>query len=698
VIQKRLRDAFVIKVSLFRELLWVAQDTVGWYGNNPMPTHCWLVRELDACEQFPEIMAEEITLIIMSGGVLTLIPNKDWAAECPDGIYLPIAMTAGIFTLPISRAQALRWLKNKDWGADVKVSVTAEIHVPGQSDVKKLKVRELGTHSSHFCKREWKDAGYMSVQMAGLDDQAFLNEPILRVFRHGSSSRAAQQLQVTRLTKEDLLFYAPDMVPKDPRDYYMNVFLAREIIENPEFCHDEGAKSIVEITENLPVGDYRMKEWNITQTVRAIGGRPVIQTPDEPLRATNVGWCAELAEAGANRPHDPDSIDDGSYGLKAKAARDMWFAVSKIATNILRHYCAHIPERGNKHDRGCYVDSRGWVLLDIILEWINGEAYELAASRMQTAFNRHKSAGGRREGHYTCALPTKSDRGLLRDPKIQAYVKNVTANAKWYRDIRRFEDKEDINDSNSFLMTDRLEDATPTAVVKRGGSIQPQALGSQRRSKVGSSAASSSQGQNKIFDPKTAPTIIGRPRHAASSSSVEAKKRPTRRGRGPQKAKGEAQTTPNAGPTDSPTTGTTRTRRTTPQRSSPSSQQQQGDAALIVSMLPCGDFGETERERQEEIARTQRNLASRTALDNALADIAMQAAGVEREQTPRERDLGRRRQILNRRSRQEGRREGPYSLIPRPYAPRSRRGRGNPASTRTTQPAPDADTRDPTDE
>ena len=63
----------------------------------------------------------------------------------------------------------------------------------------------------------------MSVQMAerlasyataGLGDQAFLNEPILRVFQQGSASRTAQQLQVSRLAKEDLLLYAPAMVRK----------------------------------------------------------------------------------------------------------------------------------------------------------------------------------------------------------------------------------------------------------------------------------------------------------------------------------------------------------------------------------------------------------------------------------------------------------------------------------------------------
>jgi hypothetical protein len=272
-------------------------------------------------------------------------------------------------------------------------------------------------------------------------------------------------------------------------------------------------------------------------------------------------------------------------------------------------------------------------------------------------------------------------------------------NAKWYKDIGQFEDQEDINDSNSFLMTDRLEDATPTAVVERGGSIQPQALGPQKRSNVGSSVASSSQGQNKIFDPKTAPTIIDIPKHAASSSSTEAKKRSTRRARGPEKAQGGTQATPDAGPTDAPTTNATRTRRTISQQSSPSSQQQPGDAAVIVSMLPCRDFREMERQRREEIgavrslARAQSKLASRNALDNALDE---QRRGPE--ETPRERELESRRQILNRLSRQEGRCEGPYSAIPAPYMPRPRRGRRSPASTRTTPPAPDADARDPTDE
>jgi hypothetical protein len=59
-----------------------------------------------------------------------------------------------------------------------------------------------------------------------------------------------------------LSLYAPGEMPKEPKDYYSNVLPAREIIENPDVCRDEGAKSIVEIAENLPIGDYRMREWS----------------------------------------------------------------------------------------------------------------------------------------------------------------------------------------------------------------------------------------------------------------------------------------------------------------------------------------------------------------------------------------------------------------------------------------------------
>jgi hypothetical protein len=271
VIPRRLHDAFVIMVSFFRELLSVALDAAHWYQERPMPTRCRLVRELEKYKQINEILAEEITIIILNGGILTLNPNGDWAAEGHEGIRLPIAINAGVLTLPISRAQALRWLNDSEWGAEASVKVITKIHVPEQSDVKRIKMRELGTHASHFCRKKWRNGGYMSVQMAermasyansGIDDQPFLSEPVIVLFQQGKASRTAQKLQMSQLTKQALSLYAPEEMPKEPKDYYSNVLPAREIIENPDVCRDEGAKSIVEIAENLPIGDYRMREWS----------------------------------------------------------------------------------------------------------------------------------------------------------------------------------------------------------------------------------------------------------------------------------------------------------------------------------------------------------------------------------------------------------------------------------------------------
>jgi hypothetical protein len=90
----------------------------------------------------------------------------------------------------------------------------------------------------------------------------------------------------------------------------------------------------VKIAENLPIGDYRMKEWaEIAGADRITGGRIVEETPDEPLQAINVGWYTELMDltvAGAYQPLDSDNLDDSSYGLKAKAARDVWFASARL--------------------------------------------------------------------------------------------------------------------------------------------------------------------------------------------------------------------------------------------------------------------------------------------------------------------------------------------------------------------------------
>jgi hypothetical protein len=74
-------------------------------------------------------------------------------------------------------------------------------------------------------------------------------------------------------------------------------------------------------------------------------------------------------------------------------------------------------------------------------------------------------------------------------------------------------------------------------MVKRGGSSQPQAVGSQKKSKVGSNITPSSQERKKFFDSKTETGDPNEPGYAASSSSVGSRKRTARRGRGRQRLK-----------------------------------------------------------------------------------------------------------------------------------------------------------------
>jgi hypothetical protein len=188
--------------------------------------------------------------------------------------------------------------------------------------------------------------------------------------------------------------------------------------------------------------------------------------------------------------------------------------------------------------------------------------------------------------------------------------------------------------------------------VRRGGSSQPQAVGSQKKSKVGSNITPSPQERKKFFDPNAATGDPNEPEYAASSSSVGSRKRAARRGHGPPKAKAAAQTTQTDRPNDSPTTRTTRTRDTTPQR-------------LTVSMLPCRDVRETERERQEEITRAQRAGGRPIALDNTMDDANMEAGDDGGGQTPSELDHEERRHAPWRSARQGGRPWGPYAQTQR---------------------------------
>jgi hypothetical protein len=269
------------------------------------------------------------------------------------------------------------------------------------------------------------------------------------------------------------------------------------------------------------------------------------------------------------------------------------------------------------------------------------------------------------------------DPALRGDPKIQDYVKKVIMNTQWYRSIGHVEDhdKHVIDDSNSFRMDRHLEDSTSITMVKRGGSSQPQAVGSQKKSKVGCNITPSPQERKKFFDPNATTGDPNEPGYAASSSSVGSRKRAARRGRGPPKAKAEAQTTLTDRPNESPTARTTRTRDTTPQR-------------LTVSMLPCRDVRGTERERQEEITRAQRTGGRPIAPDNTMGDTNMEAGDAGEGQTPSEQDHEERRHAPWHHARQGGRPWGPYAQTQRTYAPRPPQGRGYSSSTDYATPAP----------
>jgi hypothetical protein len=107
-----------------------------------------------------------------------------------------------------------------------------------------------------------------------------------------------------------------------------------------------------------------MEEWS--EIVGADGipsGRIVEEILDKPLQAIGVGWHPELMDVtvpGAYMPPESNNRDSNSYGSKAKAERELWFALRKVVINILRYWGAHIPEKGEEHQHGCYVDSGGW--------------------------------------------------------------------------------------------------------------------------------------------------------------------------------------------------------------------------------------------------------------------------------------------------------------------------------------------------
>jgi hypothetical protein len=127
VIQKRLRDAFSIDVSLCRRIVQKAFDILTWYQDNVMPPSCQLIRSLQENKDCPRIMAEEIAAMVVYDGLITNNPNQDWTtgrkSTHRDGEDLPCAVTVVMYTVPISRKEAIRWLGNKERGADFRADV-----------------------------------------------------------------------------------------------------------------------------------------------------------------------------------------------------------------------------------------------------------------------------------------------------------------------------------------------------------------------------------------------------------------------------------------------------------------------------------------------------------------------------------------------------------------------------------------------
>jgi hypothetical protein len=76
VVQKRLRDAFSIDVLLFRHIVQMAFDEMTWCEDDVVP-HIVELRRNRGCQY---LRAEEITLIVLHDGFITINPNKDWSA------------------------------------------------------------------------------------------------------------------------------------------------------------------------------------------------------------------------------------------------------------------------------------------------------------------------------------------------------------------------------------------------------------------------------------------------------------------------------------------------------------------------------------------------------------------------------------------------------------------------------------------
>jgi hypothetical protein len=231
VVRKRLRGAFPVDVETFRAIIQVAFDKLLLYEDDIMPPHCHLIRKLREFQGRRDLQAEEIARIILYGGLVAIHPNRP---------FQPCAVTIGIYTVPIARAEASRWISDAEFGAFARREVAQKTVVPGRVDFKVLVTQDLGVRA-RYRDAQSKTVGLISkvaaIQLvkyaeAGLDDQYLVNDPLVRGFQQDGADVTAQQLQISRLTERRKLLY-PAGLPSTVREYYDCLLAPTDIIKQP---------------------------------------------------------------------------------------------------------------------------------------------------------------------------------------------------------------------------------------------------------------------------------------------------------------------------------------------------------------------------------------------------------------------------------------------------------------------------------
>jgi hypothetical protein len=111
-----------------------------WCGikTTSCPPHCHLIRKLREFQGGQDLRAEEIARIILYDGLIAINPNE---------VFLPCAATIGIYTVPIARTEASRWITNAEFGANARREVAPKTVVPGRVEFEKVMTEDLGSHA-----------------------------------------------------------------------------------------------------------------------------------------------------------------------------------------------------------------------------------------------------------------------------------------------------------------------------------------------------------------------------------------------------------------------------------------------------------------------------------------------------------------------------------------------------------------------